>query len=96
MRVDGNCDGSSGNIRFNFIDQSTDPTSSIKVWLDDAATGLTVADFIAAEERATTFEAADRVIVQWVESSQLVTLTLTGQGDGTNCFYNAQAVIGNY
>jgi hypothetical protein len=98
IEIDGNCDGNTGKIRFNVIDNNADPSSSVKVWLDDDASGLTVVDLgaLGSSMQPTSLENADRVIAQWVENSQLVTLTLTGQGDGANCYYNAQAVTGSY
>jgi collagen triple helix repeat protein len=100
VHVNGDCDGTTGNVRFTFLYlPPPSPPSSLMLWVDDLTTGsssLGVVEQPGAFAHSTLYAADDRVIDQWVENNQLVTLTLTGHGDGTNCFYNAQAVIGSY
>jgi hypothetical protein len=99
VQILGNCDGNTGNVQFTFSFFPPNPSSTLKLWLDDLTTGpssFQVVDLNGPNLKPTILGSADQVIAHWVESSQLVSLTLTGQGDGTNCFYNAQAVIGTF
>ena len=92
IEIVGNCEGNTGDVRFTFVNNGIAP---VELWLDDSASGMTV-NSVGPGLTETTFAAADRVLAQWVENRQLVTVTLTGNGDGSNCFYNAQAVNGSY